>query len=51
MIDNNKFKKHSPIKFFLLVFLLSIPFWILGAVTGDLTKILPINSLDRIKRL
>ena len=31
------------IKFFLLVFILSIPFWILGYVATDLTKILPIK--------
>ena len=42
-MDSSKFKNHSPVKFFLLVFLLSIPFWILGAVTRDLTKILPIK--------
>lgn len=33
----------SPIRFFLLVLVLSIPFWILGAITKDLTKILPIK--------
>ena len=33
----------SPIKFFLLVLALSIPFWILAAFTRDLTKILPIK--------
>ena len=32
-----------PIKFFVLVFALSIPFWILGYVATDLTKILPIK--------
>jgi len=42
-MDSSKFKNHSPVKFFLLVFLLSIPFWIMGAVTKDLTKILPIK--------
>ncbi len=35
--------KRTPLKFFLLVFVLSIPFWILGALTQDLTKILPIK--------
>jgi uncharacterized protein len=40
-MDRSKFKNHSSIKFFLLVLLLSIPFWILAAVAGDLTKILP----------
>lgn len=34
---------NSPFKFFLLVFVLSIPFLILGATTKDLTKILPIK--------
>jgi hypothetical protein len=33
----------NPLKFFLLVLLLSIPFWILAALTKDLTKILPIK--------
>ena len=33
----------SPLKFFLLVFVLSIPFWILGAVAADFTEILPIK--------
>jgi len=42
-MDRSKFKNHSSIKFFLLVLLLSIPFWILAAVAGDLTKILPIR--------
>jgi membrane protease YdiL (CAAX protease family) len=42
-MDNSKFKNHSPVKFFSLVLLLSIPFWILGAVTRDLTEILPIK--------
>ncbi len=31
------------LKFFLLVFLLSIPFWILGVIAPDTTKILPIK--------
>lgn len=35
--------KQSPLTFFLLVFGLSIPFWVLGAVASDLTKALPIN--------
>ena len=35
--------KKSPLKFFLLVFAFSIPFWILGAVAVDLTKVLPIK--------
>ena len=32
-----------PFKFLVLVFALSIPFWILGYVATDLTKILPIK--------
>jgi membrane protease YdiL (CAAX protease family) len=42
-MENNIPENKSPLKFFLLVFLLSIPFWILGAMTKDLTKILPIK--------
>jgi uncharacterized protein len=42
-MENNVSENKSPLKFFLLVFLLSIPFWILGAVTRDLTKIIPIK--------
>jgi membrane protease YdiL (CAAX protease family) len=38
---NNATKTY--INFFALVFALSIPFWILGAMAGDLTKILPIK--------
>jgi len=33
----------SPLNFFLLVFVISIPFWLLGAVAGDITKVIPIN--------
>jgi len=40
---NRKIKNGSPLKFFLLVFVLSIPFWILGAVAPDFTEILPIK--------
>ena len=42
-MDNSLLENKSPLKFFLLVLLLSIPFWILGAMAGDLTKILPIK--------
>lgn len=35
--------RRTPLKFFLLVFALSIPFWILGYIATDLTKILPIK--------
>ncbi len=41
MINNPPISK-SPLKFFLLVLFLSIPFWILGAMAPDTTKILPI---------
>ncbi len=40
---NRKIKNGSPLKFFLLVFVLSIPFWMLGAVAPDFTEILPIK--------
>ena len=40
---NRKIKNGSPLKFFLLVFVLSIPFWILGVVAPDFTEILPIK--------
>jgi uncharacterized protein len=43
MMDNNLPKNKSPLQFFLLVFALSIPFWVLGVVAADLTKILPIK--------
>lgn len=33
----------SPLKFFLIVYGLSIPFWILGFVVPDFTKLLPIQ--------
>lgn len=48
-MDNTR--KQVTTQFFLLVFLLSIPFWILGAIAGDSTKILilpiklPISAL------
>ncbi len=42
-MDAGKSLDRSPFRFFLLVFALSVPFWILGAVTGDLTEILPIK--------
>ena len=42
-MENNISENKSPFKFFLLVFLLSIPFWILGAVAGDVTKTIPIK--------
>jgi Universal stress protein family len=36
----------SPLKFFLLVFALSVPFWLIGAVTGlELLPGLPVSSL------
>ena len=42
-MDNNVTKSNSPLKFFLLVFALSIPFWILGFIGPDTTKIFPIR--------
>jgi membrane protease YdiL (CAAX protease family) len=36
-------KSKSPLIFFLLVFVISIPFWLIGAVTGHLPKAIPIN--------
>ncbi len=42
-MDSNNQKNNSPIKFFLWVFMLSIPFWILGALARDYTEILPIK--------
>ena len=42
-MNNHTPENKSPIKFFLLVFILSIPFWILGYIAKDLTKILPIK--------
>lgn len=33
----------KSLTFFLLVFALSIPFWVLGAVAGDITRTLPIK--------
>jgi membrane protease YdiL (CAAX protease family) len=39
-------RSRSPLKFFLLVFALSIPFWLIGAVTGQqLLAGLPVSSL------
>lgn len=35
--------KRSPLTFFALVFVLAVPFWLLGALAGGLTKALPIN--------
>lgn len=43
MMDNCLPKNKSPLTLFGLVFMLSIPFWVLGAVATDLTNILPIK--------
>lgn len=40
-MNNSKSENSSPLKLLLLVLLLSIPFWILGAIAENLTKILP----------
>lgn len=42
-MDSNSQNNNSPIKFFLLVLMLSIPFWILGALVRDFTELLPIK--------
>lgn len=33
----------SPLMFFLLLFVISIPFWVIGAVAENVAKMLPIN--------
>ncbi len=38
--------KKSPLKFFLLVFVLILPFWVLGAVTGVVVRGIPIAALS-----
>ena len=43
MIDNHKSTHNKSLKFFLWVFALSIPFWMLGFIGPDTTKLLPIN--------
>ena len=43
IMDNNKLINQSVFKFFLLVFALSMPFWMLGFITTDTTKLLPIK--------
>lgn len=35
--------KKSPLTFFVLVYILALPFWLLGALAGGLTKAIPIN--------
>jgi membrane protease YdiL (CAAX protease family) len=42
-MDTSASTKKSPLKFFVLVTLLALPFWLLGALPGGLTKALPIN--------
>jgi membrane protease YdiL (CAAX protease family) len=42
-MKHNISQNRSPTKFLLLVLVLSIPFWILGAIAPDTTKILPIK--------
>ena len=33
----------APLMFFLLLFVISIPFWVIGAVAENVAKMLPIN--------
>jgi len=35
--------KKSPLTFFVLVYILALPFWLLGALAGGFTKAIPIN--------
>lgn len=42
-MDNTNTGNHSPIKFFLLVLVLSIPFWLLGVLVKGATENLPIK--------
>ena len=35
--------ERSPTKFFALVFVLSLPFWLLGAVAGNVTNMIPVR--------
>lgn len=42
-MENSVSEIKSPFKFFLLVFALSIPFWILGFIAPDTTELLPIK--------
>jgi uncharacterized protein len=42
-MENSVSEIKSPFKFFLLVFALSIPFWVLGFIAPDTTRLLPIK--------
>jgi uncharacterized protein len=42
-MKTNTAVKRSPLTSFVLVFVLALPFWLLGALAGGLTKALPIN--------
>lgn len=42
-MDKSEVRNSIIINYFLLVFFLSIPFWILGFIAPDITKIVPIN--------
>lgn len=42
-MENSQLKARVILPFFGLVFLLSVPWWILGAVAPDFTKIFPIK--------
>ena len=43
MMNTLTLTKRSPLKFFLRVFVISIPFWVIGALTEKLSETLPIN--------
>ena len=42
-MNTNTHTSKSPLSFFLLVLVISIPFWLLAAVAGDLTQVIPVN--------
>jgi uncharacterized protein len=42
-MDTSAPAKKSPLKFFVLVSVLALPFWLLDALAGGLTRALPIN--------
>jgi len=42
-MNNHTSINNSPLKFLLLVLILSIPFWILGAITKDFSNFFPVK--------